>query len=189
MLKVEVSGKDYEVCEQVSHNMWSNSKTGEWGRGLANSENDPRKVERIGKLGEMALAKALNKPVDIAYREHGDAQDFILFRTIKIDLKTATRRPRYNAGLVKVIEECGLRIPLTKEIYVFGYVEDEKRSLKSAIVVLVGASLREEIAAKPIVPAKKGGHKNHEIPYLEMRSMDRFIELYEKFLRTRNLAS
>src|SRR5260221_9217812 len=89
VLKVEVSGSEYDLCEHSSHNMWANTKTGEWGSGLANTEGDPRKVERTGRLGEMALAKLVGIPIDLAYRVYGDDRDATLLRNIKVNMKTA----------------------------------------------------------------------------------------------------
>lgn len=34
VIRSEITGVDYERCEEASCNMWSNKKTGNWGRGM-----------------------------------------------------------------------------------------------------------------------------------------------------------
>ena len=112
VLRVPVLDAEYDMCEKSSHNQWSNEKTGPWGRGHINTTDDPHKTNRIGKLGEMALAKVHDKPVDLDYHKGGDAGDFILLETasckITANIKTAAHKPPYAAGLIRVVSDRGV---------------------------------------------------------------------------------
>ena len=72
-LIVDIPKEEYLIVENLY--MWCSSKPGNYGRGIANTDNDPKKVERTGKLGEIALAKIFKLPVDIEYKTHGDKTD------------------------------------------------------------------------------------------------------------------
>lgn len=185
VLKVEVTGHEYDLCERSSHDMWANKKTGEWGSGLANTEKDPHKAERIGRLGDMALAKITGTPIDLAYRVYGDDRDTTLLKNVAVNVKTACRKPSYNAGLVKAVDATGQPTPLRQDVYVFGYVEREDRQAKMATVVFVGVETKDNILGRPKVRARKGSHLNYEIPYADLKAMPKFFELYRRARGTR----
>lgn len=171
-VSVRIEGDEYDVCDKTSKNMWANKKTGQFGRGLINKQSDPRRVERTGKLGEMAFAKVSDREVDTAYREFGDETDF-LDGDRKIGLKVAASRPGYESGLIRAVTDRLKKLPLRDDITVFGYVADENRASKQADVVLVGWVTKEQILNEfsQLQPAKIGNHMNYEIPYYGMRPM------------------
>lgn len=178
-ITIEISGNDYCLCEESSKNMWANGKNGEWGRGLINNSFDERKAERIGRLGEMALSKLFNVNIDLSYRIGGDDRDFMLFKKIKVDAKTAYIN--YNAGLIKAVHENGRIIPLEKDLYIFSYIEEEDRKLKKANIVVVGGMHKDDIIKREIVPARKGRHYNYDISYEEMTTIKHIYKTYKKY--------
>ncbi len=102
MLKLVVSGEDYRACRKASGNMWANTKKGAYGKGLNNTNSDPHRVERLGRLGEMAMARHLGVEPNLDYKKYGDDRDFT-YKGLKVDVKTAFRD--YGAGLVYAVNE------------------------------------------------------------------------------------
>lgn len=173
---VEIVGEEYERCEKQSTNMWANEKTGQFGAGLNNSASDPRGVERIGNLGEMAFAKLFGLEVDFNYRRGGDEQDFLLFDKCSVNTKNTFRN--YKAGLIRAITDSGKELSLSNDVYVFCYTVSEDRDAKKAKVAVVGWEMKDEIAKREKVPARKGDHKNYDIPYDELRAITKLYDLY-----------
>jgi hypothetical protein len=171
---VVVDGEEYAKCEDFSKIAWGENEKKRSGlaydRGLCNTEGDPNRSTRIGKLGEMAFAKAFGKPVDLEYRRFGDKQDFVLGEQT-VDLKTRTTADPY--GLIRFITERGKVIPVDKDIYVFGYMAKEDRKNQRAEVMLVGYATKSEVTKEENV--KKGrvgnGHYNYEVPYRNLSSI------------------
>jgi|694.fasta_scaffold18657_10 hypothetical protein len=169
--KIDIADEEYEICESFSSNMWANKKTGTYGRGLANTKEDPYKVERTGKIGELAFSKVFGLPVDFTYREGGDKYDFIDASNKTIDIKTSMKRPWYDAGLIRATNEGKIPMNLNCDLYVFAYLLLDEKSKKQASVILIGASEKEEIIKREKFPARKGSHLNYEVPYKEMISI------------------
>jgi len=160
---VEIEGEEYDVCVKASNDFWGNSKPGAYGAGLCSTADDKHKPARVGKLGEMALAKLSNKPIDDVYRKFGDRQDFLL-KGWKADVKCATRD--YGESLIYHTNEWGKKIPLDKHIYVCSYVESEDREQKKAKIVLVGYALNKDVESSKVEPGRKGnGHLNYVLPF------------------------
>lgn len=168
-MKIQINPKLYEKCHLCSQNRWSNKKKGFFGRGMINSNIDPYKVERIGLLGEAALAKYINKEVDYEYKEGGTPFDFN-FNGLNIDIKTAARN--YGSGLIRAVSDKGRKIELKSDIYVFGYLEWENKKEKKAEVVLTGWMERCKIEELEIVPARVGQHFNYDIPYEKLNPIE-----------------
>lgn len=168
--KVDVVGDEYEMCNDFSSNMWANKKTGFYGRGMINSKDDPHKAERIGKLGEMAFSKVFGFPVDFTYREGGDKYDFVCNK-FKVDVKTSSKRPWYEAGLITATNKNGNPMELKSDIYIFGYVMLEDREKKISSIILVGGCDKETVINRPMSKAKVGNHLNYEILYKESTSI------------------
>lgn len=152
----------YQKCDTCSQNRWSNKKKGFFGRGMINSQADPYKVERIGLLGEVALASFLDKLVDFEYKEGGTPFDFHL-EGLTLDLKTAARN--YGSGLIRAFTENMTKIELKADIYVFAYLESENKMEKTATVVLTGWQEKCNILKLRLTPARVGKHFNYELPY------------------------
>ena len=182
--KVFIDSENYEACDEASKQWWTkNKRGGEWNPGLLNNPYDTRKTERVGILGEMAFGIMTGLPVNLSYKEFGNTTDFDVLK-YGLDVKTAAKN--YNAGLIRCIDEYGRSIPLESDIYAFTYVEFEDRNAKEATIVLVGYQTRNFILQRPIVPARKGYHKNYEIPYHELKPMSMFMSVYEKYQKTLN---
>ena len=170
---VAVSGEDYQACVVASMNMWGNTKPGTYGKGLTNLPNDPYRVSRVGRLGEMGFARLLGTYPDLEYKKGGDDSDFT-YKGLTIDTKTAFSN--YGFALVYAENESGRLIPLKSDIYVFGFLKFEFRTTNRAEITYVGYASKELILAQPIVPARRGTHKNYELPYKKLFPLSGLIE-------------
>ena len=170
-IRVQVSGEEYEMC---SSPMWASEKTGNYGKGLANTSKDPMRVERTGRLGEMALAKITGLGVDLAYRVRGDKCDFRVGR-VKIDVKTSTRCTGY--GLIYAQSYWSKRELKLSDRYVFAYIEDDDPDNLSATVILAGYIKSSTLKDRPTVPGfKGGGHQNYLVYYHECLPISQLLE-------------
>ena len=177
---VTVENEEYDLCVQASSDMWCNTKIGEFGEGLINNKEDPRKVERTGRLGEMAFSKVFNLPIDLNYINEGDQFDFILDlpeKSYTIDVKTAARN--YNEGLIRALDDKGHYIELKCSHYVFGYIASEDRINRKAKVGLVGWESQENIIQRPLVNAKRGKHKNFSLPYIDLLPIEKYNDKWD----------
>lgn len=164
ILTLLINEEEYQLCMTVAEQMWCSKKSGEWGRGLINSKTDKRRAERTGKLGELAFAKLFQLPFDTEYRRGGDEYDFLTDGG-KINIKTAVKRPAFDAGLVKAETRAGNPAKLNADVYVFSFIKEDNREKNSATVCVVGSIKKERLKRYKIVPARVGNHKNYEIPY------------------------
>jgi hypothetical protein len=172
-MKIVITTEDYIKCEKASCNMWANSKKGVYGKGLINNNNDPYKAERVGKLGEVALAKVLGGDVDFSYKEKGDFCD-ITVKGKKVDIKTALRN--YGELLVYARHENGRDIELKSDLYIAAVLLEEDRIKKRAIVDLIGWCTRKEILANGMHPGKNGAkHLNYVAKYSSLKHLDVLI--------------
>jgi len=168
-LKIPIPSDLYEKCEECSKNRWSNSKKGQFGRGLINNSDDPCRAERVGLLGEAALAQFINRKVDYKYKEGGNPFDFSL-NNLTIDIKTAAKN--YGCGLIRAKTPNLTVIELKSDVYVFAYLEAENRDEQTAVVVLKGWLEKESIEKCDIVPARIGRHFNYQIKYEELKPIE-----------------
>lgn len=175
MISILVDGQNYKDVVFASTHMWANSKTGEWGAGLINSVKDPSRVERTGRLGELAFSIMSGLPPNLEYIKHGDNYDFKI-NDILIDIKTAARKPKYKAGLIKAGYTKDKLIALKHDIYIFSYLKKEDMLEEWATVDLVGYIFKDEIEKYPMSPALMGHHFNKEIPYGDLIPIENFLE-------------
>lgn len=174
-INVNVTGEEYIVCDEYSQKRWSNKKTGTFGGGILNTDDDPYRTERTGLLGEVAFAKLTGLPVDLGYHELGDECDF-RFDNATLDVKTAAKLPKYRAGLIRVEGINGVEIELKSDLYVFGFVCCDNRKKKLGSVTFVGYQRRDWILEYGSVkPGKAGGWKNLEVPYEKMLPINDLI--------------
>lgn len=174
-IRTNINKKEYEICDNLI--MWVNKKRGSrWNNGLINNSGDPRRCERIGKIGEFGFAKIFGLSVDLEYKTRGDDYDFV-FNDLTIDVKTSQKKPWYESGLVKAIDNRGTLVLLRSDIYVFGYLDVENKKKKKATVVLVGFKRREDIIKYDRVPAILGEHKNYQIPYEDLEDINKLFVL------------
>jgi len=180
---VVVAGKEYIKCEESAEKWWCKKKPGFYGQGMANTAGDKNKTIRTGIVGEMGYGKIFNLPVDLAYREKGKDDDFIMGPNKTIDVKTATYN--YSSGLVYAKNEYFKNIPLKVDIYVFGFLQNEDRIKKSAEVVLVGYAMREFISKIPIIMSEKTGatHMNYKVPYKDLKPINLLLMAHKNYLK------
>lgn len=172
---VFVDGSDYEECEKISCNFWSNSKGGAYGVGLGATPDDKYKPARTGMLAQMAFGKLTGLPVDNEFRHGGDDHDNLIFG-YKVDIKCAMKFR--DTVLIYHTNEWGKKIPLNKDIYVCGYVEKENRNEKNATVVLTGFALKQDVEKAKVEVGYKGkGHLNYVLPVSSLRSITKFVSL------------
>lgn len=178
--KVETTNEEYLICEEYSSKRWSNTKKGDYGKGFANTKDDPYKVERIGLLGEMAVGKIFNLPVDLTYREGGDECDFILAKSITSNSKCRTKK--YDEAIVVCENEHGQKMSLKNDIYIFSYLEGENAKYKKAKIVLVGFSTKNFIIDNcQVRPGYREHCKNRTIPYIQTKSIIKLRNLHFKY--------
>ena len=174
-VKCRIDGGEYLKIEKACENYWANSKKGVYGKGLIASKDDIFRPVRTGMLGELAFGMWVGVEPDFSYKDKGDQQDFVV-KGLKVDVKTATRN--YNAGLIRYMSEGKRIIPISKDLFVFCYLETEDRENKFAEVVLVGYIMKEAVMEKPTVPARRGYHWNKEVPYAELKDIGSIDECF-----------
>lgn len=170
--RIIVDGEEYKMCECSSTNMWANKKKGKWGGGYKNTKEDPRRVERTGRLGEMAFSKISNTPVDFSYIRGGDKHDTI-FRKKSINVKTAMAL--YGVVMVKCEGKYGNPVTLSSDFYVFCCLNHENRKDKTAIIDFLGYLPLKELITKSKVP--KIEWVNYECPYNELHTIEELLKL------------
>lgn len=178
--KVVISGEDYKVCSEIE--MWSSSKKGNYGKGLKNTAEDPKRVERSGKLGEMAFARLCGLGVDLSYRKLGDDMDFSIMG-IKIDVKTSLRNQGF--GLIYAQAPGGRKLDLKCDRFVFAYIADDNREEEEATVVVVGYVKKLALENRPLVPGwRGGGHMNYLLYYSECEPISKILSATRKEIAT-----
>ena len=177
---VDICGDEYQMCINSSGNFWANEKEGgEWDPGLISVEGDEHKPVRTGLLVEVAFAKLFGVPVNFEYSFGGVANDFS-FGNLTVDTKCA--RYNYGAGLIRAEDEWGRKTPLVSDVYAFGYIIEEDRVNLKVQVALVGSIPKEDVEGYPIKKARKGKHKNYDIPYKELIPIQKWWERKDDFL-------
>lgn len=173
VVRVEINKEEYIKCENSSNKMWANKKKGTWGSGYMNTPDDPFRVERTGRLGELAFCKITQSPVDFSYIEFGDKNDTI-FRGNTINIKTQMKL--YGVIMVRC-EMYARPIILNEDIYVFSYLSKDDRKNKKATVDFLGYLLKTELIKKPKVTKEGRGWTNYECLYSELHPISKLFEL------------
>lgn len=179
---VELEHHEWQACHDASvgDKFWGNSKAGAYGKGLCGTSDDPFKPARTGLIGQVAFAKLFYQKADLEYRKGGDSHDTML-GAATCDIKCATRNR--GEGLIQKTNEFGAENhrALSKDIYVFGYVEDEDIEKKEVTVAFVGFAFRWDVAACKVADGYRGkGHKNYVVPYQGLHSITKLRSLYLK---------
>jgi len=176
---VNVDGQEYVECEKFSARTWANDKSREqndYNKGLANTPNDPMRIERRGALGEVSFAKIFNLSVNFDYCIGGVSTDFSL-NGFDIDVKTSCIKTahRYGCGMVRVVNKGGYRIPIKNDIYVFGCAVDDKEK-RTAKVIFIGFCTKDYLSNRPDVPGKfkNSKHMNKEALFRDLSLMRDF---------------
>lgn len=176
---VEVSGNEYDACVNASigKKFWGNSKPGAYGSGLGKTDDDEFKPARTGLLGQMAFAKIFNQPVDLEYRKGGDKFDNKIGK-YTYDVKCAMRNR--GEGLIQHTNEFGKKNEqaLSKDFYIFAYIESEDRIRKICKIVIVGYATRQDIQECETKTGYRGnGHLNYVPRFGKLRSIVKLLEL------------
>lgn len=164
---VIIQGEEYLLCEKKSHERWCNSKPGNYGKGIGRTDNDQHKPARVGLLGELAFSKLYGGKVDFSYKKFGDKQDFII-NGKKIDVKCAMKN--YGSMLIYYQNEWGKNIPVEKDIYVAGFIEEEDREKNFAKITMVGYATKEDVVNAETKKGK-GEHLNKVLKYEKLRQL------------------
>lgn len=168
---VNVTGEDYAKCSLASSEYWANTKKGAYGRGLGRTADDPYKPVRTGMLGEMAFSILSGAKVDFDYKEFGDNHDF-LYNGKTVDIKCAMKN--YRKCLIYHKSASGKEIPLTKDIYVVGYIQSEIVGV-SADVEIVGYMTQDEVRNCPICRGIRGKHLNYEVYFNKVKKIEELL--------------
>jgi hypothetical protein len=176
---VEVSGNEYDACVNASigKKFWGNSKPGAYGSGLGKTDDDEFKPARTGLLGQMAFAKIFNQPVDLEYRKGGDKFDNKIGK-YTYDVKCAMRNR--GEGLIQHTNEFNKKNEqaLSKDFYIFAYIESEDRIRKICKIVIVGYATRQDIQECETKTGYRGnGHLNYVPRFGKLRSIVKLLEL------------
>lgn len=170
-IRVIIDGEDYRICEDSSKNRACSEKLPcTYNDGIINSIEDQRKVERVGMLGETAVAKITNSYIDNVYRRGGDDYDFTSsFGTYDVKCSSAIgfKRSlifRNYIGKEKIYD-------LKCDFYISAYVEYEDREKETATVILVGYVERSEVEKCEIKEGVGRKHLNYVIQYGITRSI------------------
>jgi hypothetical protein len=169
---VYVNKDNYRICIKAANNMWANKKRGsKYNEGIINTKEDPRKAERIGKIGEMAFGLMFNLPMDTSYIEYGDKMDFF-YKGKTINMKCSVHYSNREVCLVKGMEADGRRIELPQDIYVFGYLKNEDFKNEFANVVIIGYQTKEFIENQNLVKSTKDNHYNYITRYKDLMDVN-----------------
>jgi len=183
---VNITGKQYKLCDKTSHNYWANKKKGNYGKGQLNSENDTRKTERTGLLGEMAFSIITGLDVDFSYKEYGDNYDFITKKGTKIDVKTS--HEEYNNMWI-YYKKNGKLIDWKKEkdYFIQALIIDDNYQLEEAKIKFIGCISSNKInkyKERWIRPSPRFNSNwiNIEVPYTWLHSFSAFQKLIKRGL-------
>lgn len=183
LITVHITGEDYEQCVEAAEGLRGsdNKPPSQWQKGLVNCNADPRRAERIGNLGELAVRTVFDldpSPI-FKYRPKGDPGWDVHINGKKIEVKTSGvgTRDKHGVGFVKAKNSKGRDFPLRADAYVFCYLLDDNREAGTATVVCAGWVSKEDIEALELKPAKVGSHFNKEVPYEAMRSIASLVEV------------
>lgn len=185
---VEITGDDYQTCDDNAHNMWCHEKRGEYGPGLLNSEDDTHRTERVGQLGECAFAAWMGVPYRWEYKQGGDNGDFDFpcrmnekDGVVKIDVKTAGRD--YGSCLIYKTSPGGVEQPLKCHAYVCAVIRSDDRETKTATVELLGFVTRTDVKENAIVEqthkqvnGSQGRWMNYRVDHDTLRPMEELRE-------------
>jgi hypothetical protein len=156
-----------------------------WGTGLTGPRRPSNALDLrddqypgfVGLVGEYALCSYINRKIgktlvslDLKTHQYGDRGVDVTANGLTIQIKT--RQNRYQPNLIRVTNGRGESIPFNSQIYAFClYLREEADKPR-----LLGWTWTREIVGRPIVDARRGNHKNIEIPDRDLKPMTRLIQ-------------
>lgn len=173
---VEISGALYAYCSEAARTMACGQKRTSYGKGCANSGDDPFKVQRTGLLGEVAASLLLGLKADLSYKPKGDKCDFLI-RGYSLDVKCSTHN--YGKNLIVYRETENGRPHSLKHIYVASYLLEDFPQHWFAKVKVLGYNLGREIEKSGVTPSSKGVHLNYALSHGQLRSLERLKDFID----------
>jgi hypothetical protein len=172
VIRVKLPKIELESMAQQRERWACENKPGEWGRGLL------KDAVGVGLRGEMAFAKILGLSIDLEPKAAGTGggSDFSM-QGVPIELKTKDITSTHNHLLVRCLTDYGNVVPMRSDIYVAARVTSIRIDPKHEIVHLMGWAEKSELEKLKSVKARRGSHKNKEIPYAELRDMRKLLDL------------
>lgn len=181
-----VSGHSYTQALTFSTNRWSQNKSRSfYNNGILNTAEDPAKAERVGLLGEIAVASLIGSEVNFSYVHGGDGHVDMEVNGWKLESKCAARD--YGAGLIYSVNAQGRHIPLVSDLYVFSYLVSEDKTEGTALIEMCGWCNRETIESQPLVKGRRREslHYNREIGYSDLQPIVSSRKDLENMLHSR----
>lgn len=178
VLEVWVEHENYQACRERSQHMWSNRKTGKYGKGLANTEIDPYKIVRQGLIAELAFSAVLlsyevELPVNVREVPGGFPHDFLIGHKT-VDIKTAGSN--YGKNLIQAKTPKGHTMKLC-DFNIASFIKSENIEQGKCLVVLVGWESKETVISRGLKePYRDGGQKNFEMWHAHCSPIIPFME-------------
>ena len=162
LIDIEIGHNLYTECDMASRIWWCKEKTGIWGDGIINYSGDEYRAQRIGILGEVAVATHLGIKYDLKYKQRGGDID-LHYEGYAIEVKTTEKD--YGKGYVRYTDEYGRLKPLKADFYFFCFIKNECAVEKKATVSLAGCCQRKFLESLDIEKSPRGNWYNYVPEY------------------------
>lgn len=129
----------------------------------------------VGLVGEYALSRFLSDKLGIEIRpdlNKSDGDDGIDLKLFGLSVQVKTRQGVYQTSLVRYEDESGRFVLSTAAAFVFAKYEVE---CPTGNAFLLGWVPRERLLECRQSPAKRGGHKNYEVPDHQLCCMNQLV--------------
>jgi len=177
---IQITEEEFEKCKRCQEEWWAERPGDYYKQGIY------KYSIWVGALGETAVSRIINKPVNYAYQEGGDKYDFILDGGKTVDSK-CNKSPS-TRGLVTKIKVNGRELPVNKDLYIFSCLTKEfSIENKTPTVNVVGYLTKEEVLKCEVVRGYKkengkmvpGDHFNYKVPFNVLRPIDDLVSKVE----------
>ena len=184
LLGTHVSGTEYDYAVKAASNMYCSGKQSEWGRGYMNTKEDPQKVERNGRLGEVAFAKFMHCDIQAEYIRGGDDYDFLI-EGKKINVKTSFgSKDQYR--IIKT-DDRSIEYKVNCDYYFFLYSEYDNRETRDSLIRIDGFITGNDLRNGKFRVGESLGQRlawNWEIPYKALQPFENYYkETWKCFMR------
>lgn len=170
---ISLNKEEYSKAQLASKKYWSSNKPGHYGSGLKNTSDDPHRIERIGILGEIAVAKLLNLDYtkNTKYIDFGEPYDFKTKSGSLIDVKTSLK----NRSPLYILSRGRNPQPASPaDIFIAAGLVCEHIVDETAVIEIHGYQTREFILTLPIKlsPIRGATHYNFELEFSQLLPID-----------------